>query len=59
MSDDYRRYNEITDAQMRDHLETLFRSEYREGWLITDVGRLGDRWVVKWERDLRPRGEGQ
>lgn len=52
--DEYVRFDEIYDTVLLDHLETMFRKSYRDGWKITALvyNPKDKKWLAKWSRDL-------
>lgn len=49
MMEEFERYNEEYDETIRKFIETMYRKEYRHGWVITALVRMPDgKWLIKW-----------
>jgi len=46
------KYDELFDNTVRVHMERYFKLSYRRDWYISEIAKLGEKWIIKWERNL-------
>lgn len=54
-SDRWSDYIEITDSTLRDAVESAFKKNITDVYFISAVARLGEKWIVKFERRVIPK----